>query len=74
MDFGFVGTSYTTPSIYQDDQEAINFLLKLTQLKVKASVLLLLCTRLLDYKPVCNWQTMRCVECLPCRAVITSLP
>ena len=24
-DFGFVGTSYTTPSIYQDDQECINF-------------------------------------------------
>jgi hypothetical protein len=24
-DFGFVGTSYTAPSIYQDDQECINF-------------------------------------------------
>jgi len=24
-DFGFVGTSYTTPSIYQDDQECINY-------------------------------------------------
>jgi len=24
-DFGFVGTSYTTPSIYQNDQECINF-------------------------------------------------
>ena len=24
-DFGFVGTSYTTPSIYQDGQECINF-------------------------------------------------
>jgi hypothetical protein len=25
MDFGFVGASYTTPSIYQDAQECINF-------------------------------------------------
>jgi len=25
MDFGFVGPSYTSPSIYQDDQECINF-------------------------------------------------
>jgi hypothetical protein len=24
-DFGFVGTSYTSPSIYQDDQECINY-------------------------------------------------
>lgn len=24
-DFGFIGTSYTAPSIYQDDQECINF-------------------------------------------------
>jgi hypothetical protein len=24
-DFGFIGTSYTSPSIYQDDQECINF-------------------------------------------------
>ena len=24
-DFGFVGASYTTRSIYQDDQECINF-------------------------------------------------
>ena len=25
MDFGFVGPSYSAPSIYQDDQECINF-------------------------------------------------
>jgi hypothetical protein len=32
-DFGFVGASYTTPSIYQDDQECINFFAELDPTK-----------------------------------------
>ena len=33
MDFGFVGPSYTAPSIYQDDQETINFFPEIDPLK-----------------------------------------
>ena len=33
MDFGFVGPSYTSPSIYQDDQECINFRPEIDPLK-----------------------------------------
>jgi hypothetical protein len=33
MDFGFVGPSYTAPSIYQDDQETINFFPEVDPLK-----------------------------------------
>ena len=32
-DFGFVGTSYTAPSIYQDDQECINFFAEIDPIK-----------------------------------------
>jgi hypothetical protein len=33
-DFGFVGTSYTAPSIYQDDQECINFFAEIDPTKL----------------------------------------
>jgi hypothetical protein len=33
MDFGFVGPSYSAPSIYQDDQECINFFPEVDPLK-----------------------------------------
>jgi len=35
MDFGFVGLSYTSPSIYQDDQEAINFFAEIDPTKAQ---------------------------------------
>ena len=34
-DFGFVGTSYSTPSIYQDDQECINFFAEIDPTKAQ---------------------------------------
>ena len=36
-DFGFVGTSYTAPSIYQDDQECINFFAEIDPTKQPGS-------------------------------------
>jgi len=37
MDFGFVGPSYEAPSIYQDDQECINFYLEIDPNKGQGS-------------------------------------
>lgn len=34
-DFGFVGTSYTSPSIYQDDQECINYFAEIDPTKAQ---------------------------------------
>ena len=36
-DFGFVGSSYTAPSIYQDDQECINFYPEVDPIKPQGS-------------------------------------
>lgn len=37
MDFGFVGTSYEAPSIYQDAQECINFFAEVDPVKAQGS-------------------------------------